>query len=124
MLLVHEDSLPDAYALALAERARGKDFITVELETLVRPGKRIILWEGIIGEVIGRRFYDAPNDDMGEHINPDFPPSRTVRAVILRVRIPDVTEAMRRFAQRERNELAKPIRANRVAPKSTAGTAR
>lgn len=119
-MLVTEDSLPEVYSLAVQERSLGKMYVFVDLEPRAPVSKYVQLWEGILGTVVGRQFYD----DDGTEWNSERRSARTVRAVTLRVRIADITEAMRRFKKREATEIAAPIAANQVAPVKSANTAR
>jgi hypothetical protein len=115
-MLVTEDSLPEAYSLAVQERNLGKKWIYVELETNAPIKRFVSLWESIIGEVVDRIYY---NDALEGEL-----PKLTVRGVRLRVNVIDVMEAMRRFKKRDASEISSPLAANQIAPKPTAGTAR
>jgi hypothetical protein len=121
LLEVDEDSLPEAYRHALAERQQGQDFIFCLLEPHGPTSKYMELWEQIVGEVVGRKFYeeyDGPDaDTVTKPIAPDLSVRRTTKYLIIRVRIADVCEAMRRHATREAREDVAPIPAN--APRTT-----
>lgn len=118
-MTVNENSLPEVYSLAIQERGLGQTYVFVDLEPRAPVAKYVQLWEGILGMVVGRQFYDD-----GTEWNSERPGGRTVRAVTLRVRIADITEAMRRFKKREATAIAAPLPANVVAPRKSSSTAR
>lgn len=119
-MLVDEHSLPEVAQAALQARASGRDHLYVELVPKSRLGRFVSLWDGIAGEVVGRRYYE---DDAGPR-NVDIPAAKVVSHIVVRVNVTDVLNAQRAAAQRERRELAAPLRANQIVAQIDSGTAR
>lgn len=109
MIEAHEENLEEVYALALAERARGAQYINVVLRPRTHIAKYLLLWEGCPGEVIGRTFWEERTA-----FNPDLPAPRTVQFLKLRLRIADVAAAWQRAKRNLDRDLAKPLQANRI----------
>lgn len=120
-MLVDERSLPDVLRLASGAKAAGQQYIVVELVPRGPVARYINLWEGCFGEVIGRVYYDDPDN---EPFNPDIPVRRSVKALRVRVGVIDVLEAGRRAAKNFDREIATPLRANKIQPSSGGSTAR
>ncbi len=119
MLRAEENNLAQAHALAKSEKALGKEYIHVELVPRVAVAKYVNLWSGIYGEVVGRTYYDEKAE-----FNADMPAALKVKALIVRVRIADVFEAVRREIKQRGREVAAPLRANRLKGPTTSTTSR
>jgi len=128
LLEAHEDNLDEAYKLAVAERFLHQDYIYLVVEPKGKIGKHINLWEDSIGEVVGRKFYDDPDfgdtDYEEKTVQPDLIQRRTTQALIVRMRIADVMEAVRRRARNEIREEQAPITANQMRGNGRANLAR
>lgn len=131
ILEVDEDSLPEAYQAALKAKQAGQDYIYVSFAPPGLVGKYVQLWEGAAGEVIGRCFYeedelehDQEGDTAIRAVPPDYIVRRTTRAVIVRARTADITEAYKRMITRERREYHEDVPANQIRRKPTAQTVR
>lgn len=118
-LLLGPNDLSTAIAEARKLQSSNQMYFVFIAEPRGNVKKFINLWEGCIGEVIGRTFY---NDK--EEYNPDLPSAATVEHVIVRVRIIDLLNAGVRAAKRTDRELAAPLRANKLVTSTGPDTQR
>lgn len=108
MKLLNERDLNVAVQLARDAQQDRHDYITFEVEPRGHVLKWMNLWEGCLGEVIGRTYYED------ENFNPDIPSARTVKHIIIRARVIDIINAGLRASKRFDRELAQPLRANKL----------
>jgi hypothetical protein len=99
-MIATEDTLYEVARAARAAKALGATTIEFDIAAYAGWTKFVRLWEGTLGEVIGRTFEHSAEPNVSGIVRP-----RVVKYFRVRARITDICEAQRRRMEREAREF-------------------
>ncbi len=99
-MIANNGNLDHFARLARAAQMRGDQTICFQIDALRGYSRFVDLWEGTIGEVVGRVFEDSDDQSV-----PGIAHPRNVKYFTVRIRVADVLEAWRRRQEREARQF-------------------